>query len=221
MQTMYDSKYFKDYKEQSFKWKFWARFLEKRTTKTDNILEIGCTYGFLFKYLKDYENKYGIDISEHAIKQARLLSQGANYQVMNAEKLKFEDTFFQAVLAIDVLEHVKNPSKAIKEISRVLKKDGLFIMVTPNIDARSRKERGKDWFAYKDQTHISILPKEQWVDLLRENDLEMIQIGTIDMFDIPYHEKLFKGLNFLSYVSSHPIRSSELGDNLCIIAEKH
>ena len=94
-------------------------------------------------------------------------------------------------------------------------------MVTPNIDARSRKERGKDWFAYKDTTHISILPKEQWVDLLRENDLEMTQIGTIDMFDIPYHEKLFKGLNFLSYISSRPIRSSEWGDNLCIIAKKN
>ena len=140
---------------------------------------------------------------------------------MDAEKLKFKKEYFHIILAIDVMEHIKKPDIAIKEISRILKKEGLFIMVTPNIDAQSRKERGKDWFAYKDETHISILPKEQWIDILRENHFEITQVGSIDMFDLPYHEKIFKGLNFLSYVSSCPIRKSEWGDNLCIIAKKN
>src|SRR3989338_7742818 len=103
---MYEKDYFENYKEQSFKWKFWARFIRSKTKKEDNILEIGCTYGYLFKYLKDYSNKYGIDISEHAIKQAKMLSQGAEYKVMDAQKLDFKDNFFSLVIAIDVMEHI-------------------------------------------------------------------------------------------------------------------
>jgi len=216
---MYDKDYFENYKEQSFKWKFWARFIRKKVKKEDNILEIGCTYGYLFKYLKDYPNKYGIDISEHAIKQARLLSQGAEYKVMDAQKLDFRDNFFSLIIAIDVMEHLKNPEKAIKETSRVLKKEGLFIMVTPNLESCSRKIKGEKWFAYQDKTHISILTKEQWIELLEKNNFTIKKIRTIDMFDMP-QKKIYKALNLLSYILSIPYSKSKGRDNLLIIAKK-
>lgn len=216
---MYEREYFENYKEQSFKWKFWARYIRKKTKKEDNILEIGCTYGYLFKYLKDYPNKYGIDISEYAIKQAKMLSQGAEYKVMNIEKLDFKENFFSLILAIDVMEHLKNSEKGIKEAARVLKKEGLFIMVTPNLESCSKKRKGNKWFAYQDPTHISILPKQQWIQFLEKNNFEIKKIRTIDMFDMP-NKKISTTLNLLSYILSIPYTKSNNRDNLLIIARK-
>ncbi len=218
---MYEESYFKEYKEQTFKWKYWARYIRRKTKKTDNILEIGCTYGFLFKYLKDYSNKYGIDISEYAIKQARIFSQGAHYEVMDAEKLNFKENFFSLVLAIDTMEHLKNPEKGIQEASRVLKENGLFIMVTPNQESFSKRMKGKDWFAYKDQTHVSLLSKQQWIEFLEKNNFSVRKVRSIDMFDLPYHKKLFTSLNLLSYITGFAERKGMWGDNLLIIARKN
>lgn len=216
---MYEEEYFKEYKEQSFKWKYWARFIRSKTKKTDNILEIGCTYGYLFKYLKDYPNKYGIDISQYAIKQAKILSQGAEYKVMDAQKLEFKDNFFSLILAIDVLEHCKNPQKAIQEASRVLKEKGLLIIVTPNLQAYSRKIKGDKWFAYRDKTHISILQKEQWIEYVKKNNFEIKKIRSIDMFDMP-QKNIASTANLLSYIFSTPHSKKMYRDNLLIIAEK-
>ncbi|HIH14687.1 MAG: putative glycosyltransferase, possible methyltransferase [archaeon GW2011_AR17] len=216
---MYEKEYFEKYKEQSFKWKFWARFIQKKIKKEDNILEVGCTYGYLFKYLKDYPNKYGIDISEHAIKQAKMLSQGAEYKVMDAQKLDFKDNFFSLVIAIDVMEHIKNPEKGIKEAARVLKEEGIFIMVTPNLNSYSKQIKGDKWFAYQDKTHVSLLPKEQWIELLEKNNFEIKKIRTIDMFDMP-NKKFSSIVNLLSYTFSLPYSKSKKRDNILIIARK-
>ena len=218
---MYDKKYFQDYKEQSFKWEFWASYIRKKTKTEDNILEIGCTYGFLFNYLKDYKNKYGIDISEHAIKQARILSQGAEYKVMDAEKLTLKKDLFSLVLAIDVMEHLKHPEKGIQEVHRVLKHNGMFIMVTPNLESLSHKEKEKAWFAYKDPTHISILSEKDWIKLLEKNRFRIVKLRTIDCFDFPYINKFFCILNLILYKLGIPFNRGKWADNLVIIARKN
>ncbi|MBI5797822.1 class I SAM-dependent methyltransferase [Candidatus Woesearchaeota archaeon] len=216
----YDPEYFKDYKEQRFKWRFWGDYIKRYTNKEDPILEIGCTYGYLFKYLKNYSHKFGIDVSEHAIKQAKILNLGPEYKVMNAEKLDFKDKTFKVIIAIDTLEHVRNPEKAIKEAARVLKEEGLFIMATPNPNAVSHKQKGKEWFAYKDKTHISIHPAEYWEELLIKNDFRIKRRATIDLFDFPYANKFSQGINLLSYKLNIPF-FKDIGDNTVIIAKKN
>lgn len=48
-----------------------------------------------------------------------------------AEELPFKDETFDAVLSLNVLEHLKNPFSAASEISRVLKKNGQLFCVVP------------------------------------------------------------------------------------------
>jgi len=55
-----------------------------------------------------------------------------------AESLPWEDSYFDVVVCVDVLEHVKDPSRAIAEIARVLKPGGMFCFDTINRTARSR-----------------------------------------------------------------------------------
>jgi SAM-dependent methyltransferase len=48
-----------------------------------------------------------------------------------AEELPFKDEAFDAVFSLNVLEHVKDPFKSAKEISRVLKRGGILYCVVP------------------------------------------------------------------------------------------
>ena len=47
------------------------------------------------------------------------------------EKTPFHDNFFDLIFALDILEHVENPSIAIDEILRILKKNGLLFISVP------------------------------------------------------------------------------------------
>src|SRR3989344_2408900 len=50
--------------------------------------------------------------------------------VGDAHALPFKEEEFEMVLCTEVLEHLKNPSLALQEMKRVLKKDGLLVLTT-------------------------------------------------------------------------------------------
>ena len=50
----------------------------------------------------------------------------------NAEKTGFEKEYFDKILCSEVLEHTPNPKKVIKEIYRILRKDGILVISIPN-----------------------------------------------------------------------------------------
>ena len=47
------------------------------------------------------------------------------------QKLKFKSNYYQNLVIFNVLEHLSNPTKSLKELNRILKKDGLLIGSTP------------------------------------------------------------------------------------------
>jgi ubiquinone/menaquinone biosynthesis C-methylase UbiE len=51
------------------------------------------------------------------------------------KKSPFPDEAFDLCTFLDVIEHVENPDNAIKEIHRVLKKEGFLLLTTPNVAA--------------------------------------------------------------------------------------
>ncbi|NIM90461.1 MAG: methyltransferase domain-containing protein [Candidatus Aminicenantes bacterium] len=119
------------------------REIKKRKTQDFNILDIGCGNGYLDFKLKNSVPKYynlkviGVDKYKPAIDFANtrkkfLHREDCHFELMDACNLRFEDDSFDIVVCSEVLEHLKQPRMAIKEIYRVLKKDGLVIISTPN-----------------------------------------------------------------------------------------
>ncbi|TFE71259.1 class I SAM-dependent methyltransferase [Methylacidiphilum caldifontis] len=49
------------------------------------------------------------------------------------QSIPFEDDFFELVVSLEGIEHLENPFQFIREIARVLRKGGYFILSTPNI----------------------------------------------------------------------------------------
>ncbi len=54
-----------------------------------------------------------------------------NIRCENLEEMTFEDNCFDLIITQDVFEHVMNPDKAFKEVSRVLKPGGAHVFTIP------------------------------------------------------------------------------------------
>lgn len=99
------------------------------------ILDVGCGAGFLTNELAlTGHTVTGVDLSESSLAVAARYDQTktVTYKVANAYELPFPDASFDALCAMDFLEHVEDPAKAIKEFSRVLKPGGKFFYHTFN-----------------------------------------------------------------------------------------
>jgi ubiquinone/menaquinone biosynthesis C-methylase UbiE len=49
----------------------------------------------------------------------------------SAEKMPFPDATFRAAMLLDVIEHLRNPVRALAEIRRVLAPSGVLLVATP------------------------------------------------------------------------------------------
>src|SRR4029077_13859742 len=98
----------------------------------DVILDAGCGMGDLMLRLSDYES-YGIDISAEYVAIAH--HRALDVRRGRIEKLPWPKEVFDAVFATDVLEHVLDLNRVVKELLRVLKKGGVIIARTPNEEA--------------------------------------------------------------------------------------
>ncbi len=83
-----------------------------------------------------------VDIDKSALRLVREL--GLNSLYASATQLPIEDSQVDVVLCLDLIEHVKEDDKLIKEVSRVLKKDGKVILTTPMQDGVSFPFLGKE-----------------------------------------------------------------------------
>lgn len=99
------------------------------------ILDIGCGMHPLFLSITEFQQKYAIDktVTEgNAIFQdykIRML----NHDIESGGRLPFEDEYFDAVSMLAVLEHIEPLllTGILKEIYRVLKKPGVYVLTTP------------------------------------------------------------------------------------------
>lgn len=111
------------------------RLAEAVELKKGKLLDIGCGGGILTESLIAYYphvELYGCDISKTAITYARKLGSGkVKYAVLRKKKFPYKDNFFDVCICLDVMEHVPDVEFFLKEIRRVLKKNGRFFLIVP------------------------------------------------------------------------------------------
>jgi len=94
-----------------------------RHVKDGSFLDVGAGNNSYSNYFKGIEYT-GLDI--YNFKRENFICSDIN------KRLPFKDNKFQTVFGILILEYIKNKEKVLKEIHRVLRKDGYLIIVAPN-----------------------------------------------------------------------------------------
>lgn len=103
----------------------------------ETVLELGCAKGELCAYIKSTLGctTYGIDISEEAIEAAKAHLDG--FICCDIENYDWESELstvkFDTLVFADVLEHLREPAKAIRRALSLLKDDGKILFSVPNI----------------------------------------------------------------------------------------
>lgn len=115
------------------RYQFAARFVSQKV-----VLDLGCGEGYGAKMLKEAGAKkvIGIDVDREVIGQANknYSSTKVSFQTGDAQKLTFKDKSFDLVVSLELIEHLPDYRRYLKEVRRVLKPGGVFVLSTPNKD---------------------------------------------------------------------------------------
>jgi len=136
MNRHYDKRYYNwqrkagEYGGQQDLWKF-TPFVKKGYS----VLDFGCGSGHILANL-DCRGKYGIEINEGAIKEAKKRGITVFKKLKNLPK----DSKFDVIFSHHTLEHIENPTEELKEMKKYLKKDGISVHVVPIDDWRIEKK---------------------------------------------------------------------------------
>lgn len=128
-------------------------------------LDVGCAYGYAVGILESFGyDACGIDISKYSVKQAKE-NHSADLVVCDVQKgFPFKNGIFDLVTCFEVLEHLRNPLEAIKNMFDSCK--NVMICTTPN---RAVERPIKKILRDFDKTHITVKTPWEWKKYLHEN----------------------------------------------------
>ncbi len=111
-----------------------ARLFERWVPTGAQCLDVGCGDGRTSGlWLRGHGCSYlGVDISEHAVEEARALGLQAQ-RIDDAASLPVPQGAYDVVVSVEVLEHLFLPLDALTEMARVLRPGGVLIVTVPNV----------------------------------------------------------------------------------------
>lgn len=139
------------------------------------VLDVGCGSGWVAKeFLQKNKTVISLDISKsnpHKVKQ--LYPSQSHFQVVaDSFRLPFESNSIDCVIASEIIEHVVDPKSFLKELFRVVRKDGRLIISTPY----KEKIRYVLCIHCNKKTpvnaHLHSFDEDSLSELYRENDLK-------------------------------------------------
>jgi ubiquinone biosynthesis O-methyltransferase len=127
--------------EKSFTYTPLFEIIKNYLKPQSEILDAGCGEGNISLILaKNHHRVWGVDFSEKTIALAKKkakklhLETHVYFSIKNLEKLAINKRF-DAIFCIEVLEHVGNDEKVIKNLFNHLKKGGLIVITVPSRNA--------------------------------------------------------------------------------------
>ena len=167
--------------------------LQKDKTK-NKILSVGCGMRNGLKFLEFLGfDAYGIDFDVPQDQQTEKLK---FHNLNENEFLPFEDQMFDVVLCQEVIEHIENPWLLFRKVKKVLKKDGIFLLTTPNVNCKDAREiyyRNLDGYTIhfnKDMTwyHINPLHYFELKHLINYYNFDILKITGNKDYYVEYKE---------------------------------
>lgn len=135
------------------------------------FIDIGCNNTNLPNYIKtEFQDSevWALDLSPVLIKHFKKKYPEINYICGNALEMKFEDNYFDYAICGEVIEHIDEPEKLVKEIYRIMKPGGIFSISTPFDEKR--------WYGETSSWHMWSLKPRDMGELLKPYGLFKMNI---------------------------------------------
>lgn len=173
-----------------------------------SVLEVGCAMGGNFAYIKSFNPNArlcGIEFNEHT---AKIASHFADVRAADIETINITewDNSFDYIILADILEHLRNPEKALHHMHRLLKPNGHLIISVPNISYLGViKQLLHGRFIYEnsgilDRTHLRFFTKFDMLELLKKSGFSAECFGSYTIDSLNEFDEQF--LNELANLST-------------------
>ena len=166
----------------------------------NRLLEVGCGGGHVLQHFTQ-ARRTGIDLSTSMLERARKrLGAGVTLLQGSADHLPFEDNSFDVVLCTEVLEHVPDPGRVIRELLRVATPEGRVVVSIPNeknIDLAKRIIRKTPILS----SMLRTLAEEGNEWHIHQFDLSLLEQSVRDIARVPDHIAIPNRLMPIRYVA--------------------
>lgn len=168
----------------------------------ERVLEVGCGAGALLPKFAAAVGQtgrvLGIDISPDQIAAAKLACAGseiAEAEVQDVNQLPYADASFDTIVAIQVIEYLEQPAKALSELRRVCSKKGRLVILATNWDTMfwncgAPELTARIQAAWREHAPFPNLPAELR-PLLAEAGFRMMRQAPVTTINNAYHEDAF------------------------------
>jgi SAM-dependent methyltransferase len=139
------------------------------------VLDVGCATGLFIEVANSLGwDAYGIEISEFASNIA-YNKFGKRIYRDTLERVMFDDSFFDLITMIDLIEHIPDLLSFFHEVNRILKPSGRLLIVTPNIDSLSARLMRDAWSHFKTE-HLHYFSPKTIDTLLKRTGFDQVRI---------------------------------------------
>lgn len=131
-------------------------------------LDIGCNKGFLLAAgVEEKCDVHGVELVTELIRPfcntyPQFKTQVYSDKFQDVAK-RFADRYFDLITAIDVVEHFEDPLSDLREVYRILKDDGAFIIQTPDTDCEKARSLACSWGALKPLEHLHLFGRQNFI----------------------------------------------------------
>ncbi len=176
--------------------------------KGEVVGDFGCGDGYYLHLINSLDPEVklvGVDTDPIVLGNAKsnLMKNKINLIRSDLHKLPFKDSYFDKIILTEVLEHVEDDLKVLKEIYRVLKKGGLLIITVPNYNFPFLWDP-PNWIAQRlFKTHINIdfwsgiwaghkrlYCSTQLRERLEWSDFKVEDLGFLTMWCLPFNHHI-------------------------------
>ena len=150
----------------------------ERLRRPGRLLEIGCATGFLLEAARRRGWKVtGTDISAFAAKYAEK-EFGVEVRVGTIPGLDMPKGSFDAVMALEYIEHVPDPVETLRAVRQWIREDGVLMMSTPNAGSWTARRHPDRFDGYLERRHLVYFTRSTMKLLLERSGFSLLDIRT-------------------------------------------
>ncbi len=191
-QDLEDKEYENTRKERKLQEQRLVKFLS-RYKSAGKLLDIGAGSGIMVEAaLEKGFDAEGIEPSKWLQQNAQKMSLPVYQGVFPHPKTPGP---YDVITLVDVIEHVTYPGNLLSDIRKSLAEDGIFILVTPDVNSLAARLFGFKWWHYR-FAHIGYFNRKNLVYLLEKSGYSIVKMTRPSW----YFTLKYLGIRFLSFL---------------------